>query len=319
MENYELIRSLGRGSYGTVSLYKNTETNELEAIKFIKRGENVDDEVIHEITNHMYLKHPYIIRFNKVFLTTTHICIAMEYGNEGELFRIIQKSGSPSEDEARVYFQQLILAVEYCHKHNIAHRDIKLENILLTTNDNGKHVVKLCDFGLSTKMFNGRAGHIVGTLSYVAPEMIINSKSYDGRKSDVWSCAVTLYAMLFGSYPFEDPKHPNCKRKTMERIVKAELSFSGVTEDCADLLRNMFQKSPSMRYGIDSIKKHPWFLKGLEKVCYDKNEYVLTPRQSFEEIIDTISSARLTEDDYDYSLYPIVNQESERKINEMFK
>lgn len=138
-----------------------------------------------------------------MFLTPTHLGIVMEYASGGELFDRIVKIGRFSEDEARYFFQQLISGVEFCHKSGVCHRDLKLENTLL--DGSPAPLLKICDFGYSKSMLmDSQPKSTVGTPAYIAPE-VLSKKKYDGHKADVWSCGVTLYVMLVGAYPFEDP------------------------------------------------------------------------------------------------------------------
>ncbi|CAH9118485.1 unnamed protein product [Cuscuta europaea] len=163
--------------------------------------------------NHRSLKHPNIVRFKEVLLTPTHLAIVMEYAAGGELFHRICSVGRFNEDEARFFFQQLISGVSYCHSMQICHRDLKLENTLLDGSTAPR--VKICDFGYSkSEVFHSQPKSTVGTPAYVAPE-VLTRKEYDGKLADIWSCGVTLYVMLTGAYPFEDPSDPKNFRKTI--------------------------------------------------------------------------------------------------------
>jgi serine/threonine-protein kinase SRK2 len=107
------------------------------------------------------------------------------------------------EDEARYYFLQLLSAVEYCHKHHVAHRDLKLDNTLLDGHQPAW--IKLCDFGfakhwLQTSNMNTMR---IGTPEYMGPELISSRTGYDGVKVDIWAAGVLLYVMLVGMFPFE--------------------------------------------------------------------------------------------------------------------
>ncbi|ONM17428.1 Serine/threonine-protein kinase SRK2A [Zea mays] len=115
MEKYELLKDIGAGNFGVARLMRNKETKELVAMKYIPRGQKIDENVAREIINHRSLRHPNIIRFKEVVLTPTHLAIVMEYAAGGELFDRICNAGRFSEDEARYFFQQLICGVSYCH------------------------------------------------------------------------------------------------------------------------------------------------------------------------------------------------------------
>ncbi|CAO2837888.1 unnamed protein product [Amaranthus hypochondriacus] len=213
MERYEPIKDIGSGNFGVARLVIDKKTKQLFAVKYIERGTKIDANVQREIINHRSLKHPNIIKFREVFLTPTHLAIVMEYAAGGELFNKICNAGRFSEDEARFFFQQLISGVSYCHTMEICHRDLKLENTLL--DDSPTPRLKICDFGYSKSgILHSQPKSTVGTPAYIAPEVLAR-KEYDGKIADVWSCGVTLYVMLVGAYPFEDPEDPKNFRKTI--------------------------------------------------------------------------------------------------------
>ncbi|XP_060213580.1 serine/threonine-protein kinase SAPK3-like isoform X2 [Lycium barbarum] len=238
-ERYEPLKELGSGNFGVARLVRDKKTKELVAVKYIERGNKIDENVQREIINHRSLRHPNIIRFKEVLLTPTHLAIVMEYAAGGELFARICSAGRFSEDEARFFFQQLISGVSYCHSMEICHRDLKLENTLLDGSPTPR--LKICDFGYS-------------------------------KVADVWSCGVTLYVMLVGAYPFEDPEDPRNFRKTIQRIMSVQYSipdYIRISADCMNLLSRIFVANPSKRITIPEIKKHPWFLKNLPKNLMD--------------------------------------------------
>ncbi|CAG8478642.1 1430_t:CDS:10 [Diversispora eburnea] len=169
---YNVLQTLGVGSFGKVKLAVHSVTGHKVAMKFInrKRISNMDmvGRVKREIHYLKLLRHPHIIKLYEVITTPTDIIMVMEYAG-GELFNFIVEKGRMHEDDARQFFQQIICAVEYCHRHKIAHRDLKPENLLLDP----YHNVKIADFGLSNIMT-------------------------DGPEVDVWSCGAILYVMLCG-------------------------------------------------------------------------------------------------------------------------
>lgn len=299
MERYEIIKDIGSGNFGVARLVSEKRTRELFAVKFIERGQKIDEHVQREIMNHRSLMHPNIVRFKEVLLTPTHLAIVMEYAAGGELFGRICNAGRFSEDEARFFFQQLISGVSYCHSMRICHRDLKLENTLLDGSTAPR--VKICDFGYSkSSVLHSQPKSTVGTPAYIAPE-VLSRKEYDGKLSDVWSCGVTLYVMLVGAYPFEDPDDPRNFRKTIGRILSVHYSipdYVRVSIECRHLLSRVFVANPDKRITIPEIKTHPWFLKNLPIEMMDggswqKND-VNNPSQSVEEILSIIQEARKT-------------------------
>ncbi|MBA0554500.1 hypothetical protein Golob_013598, partial [Gossypium lobatum] len=327
-ERYEPVKELGSGNFGVARLVKDKKTKELVAVKYIERGKKsmlysesevivekkdawlfinnnnvlpIDENVQREIINHRSLRHPNIIRFKEVVVTPTHLAIVMEYAAGGELFERICGAGRFSEDEARFFFQQLISGVSYCHSMQICHRDLKLENTLLDGSPTPR--LKICDFGYSkSAVLHSQPKSTVGTPAYIAPE-VLSRKEYDGKIADVWSCGVTLYVMLVGAYPFEDPEDPRNFRKTIGRIMSVQYTipdYVRVSADCRQLLSRIFVANPAKRISIPEIKEHPWFLKNLPKelVEIEKMNYAESvrdqPSQSVEEIMRIIQEAKTT-------------------------
>ncbi|CAN6480006.1 unnamed protein product [Victoria cruziana] len=181
MERYELVKDIGSGNFGVAKLVRDKRTRELFAVKYIEKGQRIDENVKREIMNHRSLKHPNIVRFKEVLLTPTHLAIVMEYAAGGELFERICNAGRFSEDEARFFFQQLISGVSYCHSMEICHRDLKLENTLLDGSTAPR--LKICDFGYSkSSVLHSQPKTAVGTPAYIAPEVLAR-REYDGKVS----------------------------------------------------------------------------------------------------------------------------------------
>jgi hypothetical protein len=115
-QRYKKTQTLGKGAFGFVQLAEDTTAKEKVAIKFLARGEKVNKYVERELLIHRILKHPHVIQFREVFLTSEYLCIAMEYASGGTLFSFVQSAGRLKEVVARWFFQQLIIGVDYCHK-----------------------------------------------------------------------------------------------------------------------------------------------------------------------------------------------------------
>lgn len=268
MAPYIFERDLGSGNFGITKLFRNVENDQRVAVKLIRRGEKtIDNNVMREVVIHHSLHHPNIVMFSEVRLTPTHLAIVMEYANGGELFDKICSCGRFNENEARFYFQQLISGVAYLHSKGVCHRDLKLENILLDKSSSGVPIIKVCDFGYSkSSLLHSAAKSTVGTPAYIAPEVLKRQPSYDGKLADVWSCGVTLFVMLIGSYPFEDPKNPKNFRSTIERILMAKYNIpSGISlsHDCIHLINQIFEIDPGKRIDMIGIFKHPFYQQNL--------------------------------------------------------
>ncbi|KAH1242716.1 Serine/threonine-protein kinase SRK2E [Glycine max] len=340
-DKYELVRDIGSGNFGVARLMRDKHTEELVAVKYIERGDkmelvllvvvfwlsvgygaksgdatctppfpcmrklissgvHIDENVRREIINHRSLRHPNIVRFKEIILTPTHLAIVMEYASGGELFERICNAGRFSEDEARFFFQQLISGVSYCHAMQVCHRDLKLENTLLDGSPAPR--LKICDFGYSkSSVLHSQPKSTVGTPAYIAPEVLLK-KEYDGKIADVWSCGVTLYVMLVGAYPFEDPEEPKNFRKTIHRILKVQYSipdYVHISSECRHLISRIFVADPAQRISIPEIRNHEWFLKNLpadlmvENTMNRQFEEPDQPMQSIEEIMQIISEATI--------------------------
>ncbi|XP_070681976.1 serine/threonine-protein kinase SAPK2 isoform X1 [Malus domestica] len=278
MERYEIVKDIGSGNFGVARLARDKLTRELFAVKFIERGHKIDEHVQREIMNHRSLKHPNIVRFKEVLLTPTHLAIVMEYAAGGELFGRICSAGRFSEDE------------------QICHRDLKLENTLLDGSPAPR--VKICDFGYSKSLLHSQPKSTVGTPAYIAPE-VLSKKQYDGKIADVWSCGVTLYVMIVGAYPFEDPEDPRNFRKTIGRILSVQYAvpdYVRISIECRHLVSRIFVENPEKRITIPEIKNHPWFLKNLPVEMMEGGSWqckdINYPSQSLEEVMYIIQEAR---------------------------
>jgi len=305
---YTKIADLSSGSFGFVQLARNTETGELVAIKFIERGDRVNRYVEAEILNHRMLRHPHVIEYKEVFVTSEYICIAMEFASGGSLFTYVQRAVRLKEAAARWFFQQLIIGLDYCHRRGVVNRDIKLENTLLQMVQGlPLPLLKICDFGYSKAHFMSAPKSKVGTLAYMAPEIIKATGNYDGKKADIWSCGVMLYVMLFGQYPFETQAAGGPKleadrriRTMMDRITNMQWSIPAgvdISEECRDLLCRMLVRDPDKRITMAEIHQHPWFTANLPVEAMHMNECYLQDEdysnvQSEEDIKRLLSEAQ---------------------------
>lgn len=156
------LQTLGTGAFGSVKLVHDVKTRKLLAMKCLKRR-NINKYLEAEIVNHSLLRHPHVVQFREVFLTPEYVCIVMEYANGGSLFDLVRTQKRLKETQARWFFQQLILALDYCHRRGVANRDIKLENCLLQNEEGLPHpLLKMCDFGYSKADFRSAAKSQVG-------------------------------------------------------------------------------------------------------------------------------------------------------------
>lgn len=192
--------------------------------------------------------------------------MVLEYAG-GELFDYLVKHGKMSEVKARRFFQQIVCAVEYCHRHKIVHRDLKPENLLLDTELN----VKIADFGLSNIMTDGNfLKTSCGSPNYAAPE-VISGKLYAGPEVDVWSCGVILYVLLVGRLPFDDEYIPALFKKISSGTYSTP---PFVSSGARHIIHKMLKVSPIQRITIQDIRQDPWFNEDLA-------EYLKQPVEEF--------------------------------------
>jgi len=220
----------------------------------------------------------------------------------GDMFEYVVRKGGLKESEARWFFQQLIVGVDYLHRMGVASRDIKLENTLL--DGSPRPLLKICDFGYSKhEKFQSAPGSRVGTPAYLAPEVIMTTKgqTYDGKVADIWSCGVMLYVMLAGAYPFERPedKHDTQKlQKMIQRILRVEYDIpAGVkaSKELRDLLSRILVADPASRAPIADIQAHPWYQKDLPPGVAEMNDNLPSPGpgvQTVEEITRIVAAAQ---------------------------
>ncbi|KAK2967534.1 hypothetical protein RJ640_030405 [Escallonia rubra] len=294
-DRYDFVRDIGAGNFGVARLMRDKQTKEHVAVKYIERGDKIDENVQREIINHRSLRHPNIVRFKEVILTPTHLAIVMEYASGGEIFEKINSAGRFNEDEARFFFQQLISGVSYCHEMQVCHRDLKLENTLLDGSSAPR--LKICDFGYSkSSVLHSQPKSTVGTPAYIAPEVFLRQE-YDGKIADVWSCGVTLYVMLVGGYPFEDPEEPRDFRKTINRILHVQYSIPEnieVSAECRHLISRIFVGDPAqvshLSFYRDFVAQCLLVILLISLMCYDWVYFL--------EIVEFLSAAEFTCSDF---------------------
>lgn len=261
---YELGRMLGHGTFAKVYHARNVETGKSVAMKVVGKEKVIRvgmmEQIKREISVMRMVKHPNIVELHEVMASRSKIYFAMDLVRGGELFAKIAK-GRLKEDVARVYFQQLISAIDFCHSRGVYHRDLKPENLLLDDDGN----LKVTDFGLSAftehLKQDGLLHTTCGTPAYVAPE-VIGKKGYDGAKADLWSCGVILYVLLAGFLPFQDDNLVSMYRKIYRGDFKCPPWFSS---EARRLVTKLLDPNPSTRISVSKIMDSSWFKKSVPK------------------------------------------------------
>jgi len=202
------------------------------------------------------------------------VAIIMEYLEGGELLKYVQDRKKLNEDEARGFFLQLLDAISYCHKEKIIHRDLKLENILISdiqTNTikvkilkfllNFHKKMKVVDFGISSLWTNSNIDTInAGTLKYMAPELFYKKADNASSGVDVWAMGCILYAMVVGKLPF----HGESRKRIKDKIVGEKLKFPSdieISKEIKHLIKRMLEKDARKRIALGDIYHHPWVKK----------------------------------------------------------
>lgn len=238
--NYEIIRKIGEGSFSSVFLASHIMTRH-EVV--LKRVNKTQSNLAAEIANMSLLSHPHISRLYEYIIMPDNVWLVLEYCGGEELlnFLVKFKGGIPIPLCTRL-FSQLAGAVAYAHQLNCAHRDLKLENVLLDAEGN----VKLGDFGF-TRSYLPRSflETVCGTESYMAPEILLRKK-YLPEASDVWSLGVILYALIYGKLPFDDDNATT----SVNRIVEEDPVYYEVPQEgefLVGIVKKMLNKNPHNR------------------------------------------------------------------------
>ncbi len=287
--NYQIIKTMGEGTFGKVKLGIHIPTNEKVAIKILEKSKIEDNDdlkcINREISFLKTLNHINIISLYEIIENSEYYYLIMEYA-ENDLFSYIVENNYLSEEISSLLYYQLINAIEYIHKKKIVHRDLKPENILLTRNNS---ILKIIDFGLANSYkknntsnkninnINNENENILlktacGSPCYAAPEMVLGKKYY-GLNVDIWSSGIILYAMVCGFLPFEDDDNESIYRKII--LGKFDIPDK-LSLNCKDLICKILEGNPKKRIKIDDIKKHP-FLKN----CEERFNRIISPYEIY--------------------------------------
>lgn len=194
-----------------------------------------------------------------LFESSNHYYIVLEYMQGKDLFDYIAKrSYQLPEERAKVVIFQVLQGVRYLHRFGIVHRDLKLENIMMS-NATDRAVPKIVDFGLSKIIGpNETATEPFGTLGYVAPEVL--KKQPYSYSCDMWSIGCILYALISGSLPFDHNNQKELMRMTMDDTLKFDLPiWDNISSQCKNLITDLLKKNSSQRIRIEEAMLHPWF------------------------------------------------------------
>ena len=266
-KKYKPTKLLGTGSFGSVYEAKNTIFQNIVAMKVINKDPNNEldeQEIRNEIDILKKLSHPNIVKIYEFYVSNSHYYIVTEFCRDGELFSYIKNKYS--ERQLAVLFYQVFSGLWYLHDNKILHRDIKLENIMISQkekdNETGEELfwAKIIDFG-TAKIFekNKKEKDVVGSSYYIAPEVL--QQNYN-EKCDTWSVGVILYMMLVGRAPFDgkDDEEIILKINSADYNSK-EPKLMKHSPEVRDLVSKLLQKDTDKRYSAKEAIAHPWFQK----------------------------------------------------------
>ena len=281
-KKYKIIKNIGHGSYGDVYLAYNINTNEKVAIKKLYITDDIltESEIINEIEILKKLNHPDIVKILEFYKTDTAYYIINEYCSGGELFFKAEKQ--LSETQVSVIFKQILSGLAYLHSKNITHRDLKLENILVSDSEFFPSTreeyldIKIIDFG-NAKFFENslKTNSIVGSSYYVAPEIFMKKT---GKESDLWSAGVILYILIVGSPPFNGESDKLIISKVKKGVYNtSDIRWKNASKEVKDLIEKLLIFDPRKRLTAKEALEHEWFKKMKSNILYSnitKNEIV---------------------------------------------
>ena len=282
-KKYKILDKLGSGSFGKVFLAQNKYTKEKVAMKEIKKANKdllSDGEIKDEIDILKSLDHPDIVRIIESFNTKDSYVLVTEYCEGGELYD--QVRNQLSETQIAVIFKQLLSGLAYLHSHNIVHRDLKLENILIQEIEKSKTTgedlfnIKIIDFGTARIFDNKKKPQsIVGSSYYIAPE-VLNQKY--GKECDLWSVGVILYMFIVGHAPFDGCDDEEITGNIQKGIYKKDdKRWKKASKEVKDLIQRLLIYNPQKRLTALQALRHPWFKITDSNILYDnvpKNDII---------------------------------------------
>lgn len=264
-EDFEILRLLGKGTFGQVFQVKKKDTKRIYAMKVLSKKVIVKKkEIAHTIGERNILvrtattESPFIVGLKFSFQTPADLYLVTDFMSGGELFWHLQKEGRFSEDRAKFYIAELVLALEHLHDNDIVYRDLKPENILLDANGH----IALCDFGLSKANLsgNGTTNTFCGTTEYLAPEVLLDESGYT-KMVDFWSLGVLIFEMCCGWSPF----YADNTQQMYKNIAFGKVRFPKevLSPEGRSFVKGLLNRNPKHRLGAvgdaKELREHEFF------------------------------------------------------------
>ncbi|KAI9223470.1 kinase-like domain-containing protein [Blastocladiella britannica] len=266
IDQYALGRTLGAGSMGKVKAGRDASGNPI-AVKIIPRhadstlaaDKDHTARVLREITVMFLLHHPNIVSLIDALISPTQFYLVMELVPGLSLLDHVIKHGKMSDSVARSVARQLFSAVDYCHSHHIVHRDLKIENVLLSESGDSSCPLRvhLLDFGLA-QLYDpaGLLTTYCGSLYFAAPELLA-AHPYRGPEVDAWALGVVLFVATTGRVPFDAPSLPELHKRIRSGIVEWPADNS-VSREARQVIRGLVTVDPRDRWTVKRAAAHPW-------------------------------------------------------------
>ena len=260
---YQLNQELNVGSFAIVFRGRHRKTGRVVAIKSVNRTKlaPADDAAIFmEVALMANMDHPHIVKVHDFFEEPEWYLIVLEYLSGGDLFDRIGAKQAYNEKDARDLTIALLSSVNYCHRDNIAHLDLKSKNLLLSSDEDDTSV-KLADFGFAQRvMAPNSLSRRCGTPFFVAPE-IIRKEAYDQR-ADMWSCGVIIYLLLSGRLPFTGMN----AQELFSNVLRGNLEFpvtewENITTEAKLLCKKLLDRNPETRMTAKQALTSAWIQK----------------------------------------------------------
>ncbi|EEP81065.1 hypothetical protein UREG_05907 [Uncinocarpus reesii 1704] len=287
---WALGKTIGAGSMGKVAvkIIPRHSTEEHRSTRDTERADRSKEiRTAREAAIVTLLNHPYVCGMRDVVRTHNHWYMLFEYVNGGQMLDYIISHGKLKEKQARKFARQIASALDYCHKNNIVHRDLKIENILISKTGD----IKIIDFGLSN-LFSPKSQlkTFCGSLYFAAPELL-QARQYIGPEVDVWSFGIVLYVLVCGKVPFDDQSMPQLHAKIKKGVVEYP---PGLSSDCRHIISRMLVTDPKQRASLTEIMNHPWMVKGFN----GPPENYLPHREALQQPLESEVIQRMTGFDF---------------------